>query len=148
MPQKFLSQETTFSGYFVLKECTLFQKIWSWTRYKRPKFVRYIEVVLDARHRFCIWKVASKKQILQVFLPLKEPFVALLNETCALTSAANVAKKGMNIPNLSKTIRLFCPKLKRRSVTKRISIFLINLKSLYLVQPYTFWEWQHDFYQS
>ena len=79
-------------------------------------------------------------QILQVFLPLKEPLVASLNETCALTSEANVAKKGMTIPNLSKTIRLFCPKSKRRSVTKRISIFLINLKPLYLVQPYTFWE--------
>ena len=45
-------------------------------------------------------KVASKKQIWQVFLPLKEPFVALLNKTCALTSEANVAKKVMTIPNL------------------------------------------------
>ena len=79
-------------------------------------------------------------QILQVFLPLKEPLVASLNETCALTSETNVAKKGMTIPNLSKTIRLFCSKSKRRSVTKGISIFLINVKSLDLVQPYTFWE--------
>ena len=108
--------------------------------YERSRFVRYIETVLDARHRFCIRKVASKKQILQVFLPLKEPLVASLNETCALTSEANVAKKGMTIPNLSKTIRLFCPKSKRRSVTKGISIFLINLKPFDLVQPYTFWE--------
>ena len=79
-------------------------------------------------------------QILQVFLPLKEPLVALLNETCALTSETNVAKKGLTIPNLSNTIRLFCPNSKRRSVTKGISIFLINLKPLYLAQPYTFWE--------
>ena len=49
-------------------------------------------------------------QILQVFLPLKEPLVALLNETWALTSETNAGKKGMTIPNLSKTIRLFCPK--------------------------------------
>ena len=108
--------------------------------YERSRFARYIETVLDARHRFCIRKVASKKQILQVFLPLKEPLVASLNETCALTSEANVAKKGMTIPNLAKTIRLFCPKSKRRIVTKGISRFLINLKPLDLVQPYTFWE--------
>ena len=79
-------------------------------------------------------------QILQVFLPLKEPLVALLNETWALTSETNAGKKGMAIPNLSKTIRLFCPRSKRRSVAKGISIFLINLKALYLVQPYTFLE--------
>ena len=79
-------------------------------------------------------------QILQVFLPLKEPLVALLNETWALTSETNAGKKGMTIPNLSKTIRLFCPRSKRRSVAKGISIFLINLKALYLVQPYTFLE--------
>ena len=79
-------------------------------------------------------------QILQVFLPLKEPLVALLNETWALTSETNTGKKGMIIPNLSKTIRLFCPRSKRRSVAKGISIFLINLKALYLVQPYTFLE--------
>ena len=48
---------------------------------------------MDARHRFCIRKIASKMQILQVCLPLKEPLVALLNETCALTSETNVAKK-------------------------------------------------------
>ena len=46
-------------------------------------------------------------QILQVFLPLKEPLVASLNETCALTSETNVAKKGMTIPELSKTIRIW-----------------------------------------
>ena len=108
--------------------------------YERSRFVRYIETVSDARHRFCMRKVASKKQILQVFLPLKEPLVASLNETCALTSEPNVAKKDMTIPNLSKIIRLFRPKSKRRSVTKGISIFLINLKAFYLVQPYTFWE--------
>ena len=79
-------------------------------------------------------------QILQVFLPLKEPLVALLNETCALTSETNVGIKGMTIPNLSKAIRLFCPKSKRRSVAKGISIFLISLKALCLVQPYTFLE--------
>ena len=79
-------------------------------------------------------------QILQVFLPLKEPLVALLNETWALTSETNAGKKGMTIPNLSKTIRLFCPRSKRRSVAKGISLFLINLKALYLVQPYTFLE--------
>ena len=95
---------------------------------------------MDARHRFCIRKIASKMQILQVFLPLKEPLVASLNETCALTSETNVAKKDMTIPNLSKTIRLFCPKSKRRSMAKGISIFLTSLKALYLVEPYTFLE--------
>ena len=79
-------------------------------------------------------------QILQVLLPLKEPLVASLNETCALTSETNVVKKGMTIPSLSRAIRLFCSKSKRRSVTEEISIFLINLKPLYFAQPYTFWE--------
>ena len=46
-------------------------------------------------------------QILQVVLPLKEPLVASLNETCVLTSETNVAKKGMAIPELSKAIRIW-----------------------------------------
>ena len=42
----------------------------------------------------------------QVFLPLKEPLVAKLSETCVHTSRTNVAEKGMTIPNLSETLRL------------------------------------------
>ena len=45
--------------------------------------------------------------------------MASLNETCALTSEANVAKKGMTIPNLSKTIRLFCPKSKKEECDQK-----------------------------
>ena len=40
------------------------------------------------------------------FLPLKEPLVAKLSETCVHTSRTNVAEKGMTIPNLSETLRL------------------------------------------
>ena len=52
-------------------------------------------------------------KVFQVFLPLKEPLLATLNETCALTSAINVAKKGMTILNLSETLRFVCPKSKK-----------------------------------
>ena len=53
-------------------------------------------------------------QIFQDFLLLKEPLVATLNETCVLTFRINVAKKAMTIPNLSETLRLACPKLKKK----------------------------------
>ena len=59
-------------------------------------------------------------QIFRAFYLLKEPLVATLNETCALTSRTNVAKKGMIIPNLSEALRLPCSKSKRRSVIKGI----------------------------
>ena len=41
-----------------------------------------------------------------IFLPLKEPLVPTLSETCALTSRTNVAEKGITIVNLSETLRL------------------------------------------
>ena len=43
-------------------------------------------------------------QIFQFFLPLKEPVVATLSETIALTSRTNVAEKDMTISNLSETL--------------------------------------------
>ena len=52
-------------------------------------------------------------QIFQVYLPLKEPLVATLSETFALTAITNVAEKGMTIPNLSETLRLVCSKSKK-----------------------------------
>ena len=52
-------------------------------------------------------------QFCQVFLPPKEPLVATLNKTFALTSRTSVAKKGMTVPNLSETLRLLCPKSKK-----------------------------------
>ena len=58
-------------------------------------------------------------QIFQDFLLLKEPLVATLNETCALTSRVNVAKKAMTIPNLLETLRLPCPKLKKKECDQR-----------------------------
>ena len=58
-------------------------------------------------------------QIFQVFLLLKEPLVATLNETCAPTSRANVAEKVMIIPNLSETLRLPCPKSKKKECDQR-----------------------------
>ena len=45
--------------------------------------------------------------------------MATLNETCALTSRTNVAKKGMIIPNLSETLRLPCPKSKKMECDQR-----------------------------
>ena len=46
-------------------------------------------------------------QNFQGFFPLKETLVDTLSETCALTSRTDIAEKGMNIPNLSETLRLF-----------------------------------------
>ena len=45
--------------------------------------------------------------------------VATLNETCALTPRTNLAKKGMNILNLSETLRLLCPKSKKEECDQR-----------------------------
>ena len=45
--------------------------------------------------------------------------MATLNETCALTSRTNVAKKGMISPNLSETLRLPCPKSKKKECDQR-----------------------------
>ena len=61
---------------------------------------------MEELHRFCSRKIALKMQIFQVFLPLKEPLVAPLSETCALISRTNVAEKGMTNRNLSETLRL------------------------------------------
>ena len=47
-------------------------------------------------------------QSFQDFLSLKEPLVATLSETCAVTSRTNVAGQGMTIPNLLETLRLLC----------------------------------------
>ena len=45
--------------------------------------------------------------------------MATLNETCALTSRTNEAKKGVVIPNLSETLRLPCPKSKKKECDQR-----------------------------
>ena len=37
---------------------------------------------------------------------------------------------------------------KRRSVTRGIKIFMVNSKPLQLVQPCTFWEWEHDLFKT
>ena len=54
-----------------------------------------------------------------IFYLLKEPLVATLNETGALTSRSNVAKKGTIIPNLSETLRLPYPKSKKKECVQR-----------------------------
>ena len=75
---------------------------------------------MDALNRFCFRKIASKMQIFQgFFYLLKEPLVATLNETCALASRTNIAKKGMIIPNLSETLRFPCPKSKKKECDQR-----------------------------
>ena len=38
-------------------------------------------------------------QIFKVSLPLKEPLVATLSETCAITTRTNVPEKGITITN-------------------------------------------------
>ena len=45
--------------------------------------------------------------------------MATLNETCALMSRTNVAKKGMIIPNLSETLRLPYPKWKKKECDQK-----------------------------
>ena len=86
-------------------------------------------------------------EIFQFFLLLKEPLVATLNETCALTSRANVAEKVMIIPNLSKTLTLPWPKSKKKDYDQRDLNILDQFKN-HRVQPYTFWELEHDFYKK
>ena len=59
-------------------------------------------------------------QICQIFLPLKEPLVATLNETCRFTSRTFVAREGMmTIPNLSETLRLLWLKPKKEECDQR-----------------------------
>ena len=53
------------------------------------------------------------------FYFLKESLVATLNETCALTSRTNEAKKVMIIPNLSENLRLPCLKSKKKECDQR-----------------------------
>ena len=45
-------------------------------------------------------------QFFQFFLPLKGHLMDILSETCAVTSRANVAEKGITIWNCSETLRL------------------------------------------
>ena len=74
---------------------------------------------MDALHRFCFRKIASKMQIFQVFLPLEEPLVATLSKTCAFISRTNVAEKGMTVLNLSEALRLLCSKSKKEECDQR-----------------------------
>ena len=64
-------------------------------------------------------KQPQKCKFFSFFYLLKEPLIATLNETCALTSRTNVARKGMVIPYLSETLRLSCPKLNMKQCDQR-----------------------------
>ena len=44
----------------------------------------------------------------QVFLPLKEPFMATLYETRALTFRKHEAKEIINVQNFSEILKVFC----------------------------------------
>ena len=95
----FFTSNRIFDDYFVWKACTQFQKIWSWTRYERPKFVK---------NALIFWSHSTLKNAIfsGFFLSLKEPFVVALGETCLLTSRTYLAEQGMTILTLSKTLRL------------------------------------------
>ena len=56
--------------------------------------------------------------------------MATLNEICALTSRTNEAKKGMIIPNLSETLRLPCPKSKKKECDQRDLIISDQFETL------------------
>ena len=73
--------------------------------------------------------------------------MAILNETCALTSRTNEAKKVMIIPNLSETLRLPCPKSKKKNYDQR-DLNISDQFENHRVEPYTFWELEHDFYKK
>ena len=73
--------------------------------------------------------------------------MASFNETRALTSRTNVAEKGMIIPNLSETLRLPCPKSKKKECDQK-DLNISDQFENHLVQPYTFWELEHDFYKK
>ena len=83
----------------------------------------------------------------QSFLHLRNPLVASFNETHALTSRKNAAEKGIIIPNLSETLRLPCLKSKKKECDRR-DLNISDQFENHVVQPYTFWELEHDFYQK
>ena len=70
----FFTSKRTFDHYLVWKACTQFQKIWSWRRYKCPKFVKNALIFLVTLHPFCFKKVASKMQFFLGFFISKRTF--------------------------------------------------------------------------
>ena len=64
-------------------------------------------------------KQPQKCKLFRFFYLLKKPSVATLNETYALTSRTNVAKKGMIIPTLSETLRFPYPESKKKECDRR-----------------------------
>ena len=53
----------------------------------------------------------------------------------------------MIIPNLLETLRLPCPKSNKKECDQR-NLNISDQFENYLVQPYTFWELEHDFYKK
>ena len=60
--------------------------------------MKNVQITLVALLRFCFKIIASKKLIFEgFFLSLKEPLVATLSETSAVTSRKCVVERGRNI---------------------------------------------------
>ena len=96
----YFSFNRSISGYSQWNKCIHFQKICGWARYNLFKFIRSTKITLAALLHFCSRKNASKMQNFQSFLPLKEPLVAVFNETHTLTFKKYVSKQVINVAKL------------------------------------------------
>ena len=86
--------------------CTQLQKVCIWTRYQHSKIVRKTSFILGAPLLFCL-KKAIKILNFQISLPLKDPLVATVSETCPLTSRKYVFEPGISSQSLLEKSRFF-----------------------------------------
>ena len=86
--------------------CTQLQKVCIWTRYQHSKIVRKTSFILGAPLLFCL-KKAIKILNFQISLPLKDPLVATVSETCPLTSRKYVFEPAISSQSLLEKSRFF-----------------------------------------
>ena len=69
--------------------------------------MRDTRIALSALLRFCFTKKVLKILNFRTFLPVKEPSLATLSETRALSSGKNVVKQDLNISDLPQTFKIY-----------------------------------------
>ena len=105
--QSYFISNRPFAGYFQWKGCTDFQKICHPTKYSDAKLIKNNSNFWVALLRFCYRKTMEKSKCSESFLPLIGSLVAPLNKTRAPTPRKYLAKKGIVMPNWSKTFQTF-----------------------------------------
>ena len=88
-----------FGDYFQWNACTYLQKICARARCSLAKLIKNMWNYLVALVVFCFRKTASKYKKFSVFLLLRDPLVATLNETRASISRKYVAEQDIVMPN-------------------------------------------------